>query len=248
MSHMHSENQLTYNDIAEWYDRYLLESPIYQEVVLPNVLEMVGDLYGRTICDLACGQGWIARALARRGARVIGVDLAGSLLRLARHYENAEPLGVEYVQDDAQSAHTLSETTFDGTVCVLALMNIPDLTAAFLTVHRILKPEAWFVFVITHPCFETPHAGWLTTTDNSIVRTVGGYVNERFWTSRNAAGVRARVGEYHRTLSTYLNTLISTGFVIESIREPTAGGKRAELVPGEREVPSLLILRAYRQK
>jgi hypothetical protein len=45
-------------------------------------------------------------------------------------------------------------------------------------------------------------------------------------------------------LSTYLNALIATGFVLEHMREPAAIGKRAEQVPGEREVPSLLFLRA----
>jgi len=234
----------SYNDIAEWYDSYLRENPIYHEIVLPNLLELVGEVHGQTICDLACGQGWIARELARRGAHVRGVDLAENLLELARLYEEREPLGIEYLQDDAQSAYTQASASFDGATCILALMNIPDVEAAFRTVRRILKPGGWFVFAITHPCFETPHAGWITTDEGTVARTVGGYFYERFWTSRNPGGVRGRVGEHHRMLSTYLNTLIATGFALEQMREPAAIGKRAEQVPGESEVPSLLFLRA----
>ncbi len=237
-------NYASYDDIAEWYDSYLRENPIYHEIVLPNLLELVGEVHGQTICDLACGQGWIARELARRGAHVTGVDLAEHLLALARRYEEREPLGIEYLQDDAQSAHTQASASFDGATCMLALMNIPDVGAAFHTVRRILKPGGWLVFAITHPCFETPHAGWMRTDEGTVARTVWGYFHERFWTSRNPGGVRGRVGEYHRMLSTYLNTLIATGFALEQMREPAAIGKRAEQVPGEREVPSLLFLRA----
>jgi ubiquinone/menaquinone biosynthesis C-methylase UbiE len=237
-------NHASYDDIAEWYDSYLRENPIYHEIVLPTLLELIGEVHGQTICDLACGQGWIARELARRGAHVTGVDLARQLLTLARRSEEQDPLGIEYFQDNAQSAQTQASASFDGTICILALMNIPDVGAVFRTVRRILKPGGWFVFAITHPCFETPHAAWMRTDEGTVARTVWGYFHESFWTSRNPSGVRGRVGEHHRMLSTYLNTLIATGFALEQMREPAAIGKRVEQVPGEREVPSLLFLRA----
>jgi len=52
---------------------------------------------GEGICDLACGQGWVARELARGGAQVTGLDLAPNLLALARRSEEQEPLGIVYV-------------------------------------------------------------------------------------------------------------------------------------------------------
>ncbi len=81
-------NHASYDDIAQWYDSYLRENPIYHELVLPTLLELVGEVAGQTICDLACGQGWIARALARRGARVTGVDLAERPIRPATEIYN----------------------------------------------------------------------------------------------------------------------------------------------------------------
>ena len=94
--------QASYNDIAQWYDQFLRERPVYMEVLLPNLLALVGEVKGEVICDLACGQGWVARELARRGAQVTGFDLAPNLLALARGYEEQEPLGIIYVQGDAQ--------------------------------------------------------------------------------------------------------------------------------------------------
>src|SRR5579885_3503936 len=66
----------SYNDIAEWYDHYLQEKPLYAEIILPQLLELVGTIQTEHICDLACGQNWISRELARRGAQVTGLDQA----------------------------------------------------------------------------------------------------------------------------------------------------------------------------
>ncbi len=123
-------------------------------------------------------------------------------------------------------------------------MDIPDLQAVFQTARRILKPGGWLVFAITHPCFELPHAQWITTENGQIVRAVRGYFQEGNWKS-DGGGVRSRVGAHHRTLSTYLNTLVAANFTLERIVEPMASGERAEQVPGNREVPSLLLIRAH---
>src|SRR5258708_4548258 len=124
--------QASYNDIAQWYDQFLRERPVYAEVLLPNLLALVGEVKGEVICDLACGQGWVARELARGD-------------------EEQEPLGIVYVQGDAQRAEQLRDSQFTGCICVMALINIPDLQATFQSVRRILKPGGWLVFAIPHP-------------------------------------------------------------------------------------------------
>jgi SAM-dependent methyltransferase len=237
----------SYNDIAEWYDQFLRDRPVYTEVILPNLLALIGAVEGEIVCDVACGQGWVARELARRGAKVTGLDLAPNLLALARRYEEQERLGIEYVHGDAQRAELLADASFTGCVCVLALVNIPDLVATFASIRRILQPGGWLVFAIPHPCFETPHAEWtpLPGPEHAYGRIVTGYFDERLWYSSNPNGVRSRVGDYHHMLSTYLNALCAAGFVLEQIREPGPSERQAELVPGNREVPTLLLVRAH---
>ncbi|HTK08401.1 MAG TPA: class I SAM-dependent methyltransferase [Ktedonobacteraceae bacterium] len=237
-------NDALYDDIAEWYDKYLHENPLYYDIVLPCLLKLIGDVQDQIVCDLACGQGWFARELARRRATVTGIDIADRLLALARQYEDREPQGIVYQQDDAQSASSLPNASFDGVVSVLALMDIPDLQAVFQTARRILKSGGWLVFAITHPCFELPHARWITTDNDQITRAVRGYFSEGNWKSEQG-GVRSRVGAHHHTLSTYLNALAAANFALERMMEPIATGKRAEQVPGNREVPSLLLVRAH---
>lgn len=203
-------------------------------MVLPTLLKLVGDVQGQHVCDLGCGQGWLTRELARKGAVMTGIDLSGQLLTIARQYEEQELLRIVYRQRDAQHVEMFAEGEFDGCVCIWSLADIPDHQAVFQSMRRLLKPGGWLIFALTHPCFEAPDARWITLDDNKRARAVHAYNSEIFWKSERG-GVRTRVGAYHRTLSTYLNTLVSTGFVFEQMVEPVAAG---------REVPSILFVRA----
>jgi len=69
-----------YDAIAEWYDVSLRAGSLIHDLALPAVWDLAGPLGGRRICDLACGQGIVARQLAARGATVVGVDISDKLL------------------------------------------------------------------------------------------------------------------------------------------------------------------------
>ena len=45
--------QASYDDIAQWYDQFLRERPIYMDVILPSLLALVGEVEGEVICDLS---------------------------------------------------------------------------------------------------------------------------------------------------------------------------------------------------
>ncbi len=75
------------------------------------------------------------------------------------------------------------------------------------------------------------------------MRTIGGYFVESHWQSEKRTGPPGKVGAYHRTLSTYFNTLLAQGFEIEALAEPDAGGRQAQLRPIWTEVPGALVVR-----
>lgn len=236
-----------YDSIAEWYDESVRTGSLIHDLLVPALLEMMGNIEGKQICDFACGQGVLSRLLARLGAQVIGIDLSAKLLDIARRYEVVESLGISYIQGDAQNLPTVEDASFDGVLCNMALMDIPDLERAFTTIARILRPGGSFICSITHPCFQTPFSHWITQEDGTIARAVSDYSNERFWYSDHAAGVRGQVGAHHRTLSTYINTLLTAGLTLVHIAEPQATGEIAQRVPGYGEVPAALILYSRKQ-
>lgn len=223
----------SYDEIAEWYDLSVRADSLLHELVEPALFALLGDVSGRRICDLACGQGVIARKIAQRNASVVGVDLSTKLLEIARGEEQNEPLGIVYIHDDAQTLSKLNSAEFEGVVCNMALMDIPDIKATFQQVQRILRSSGTFVCSIVHPCYPSQRI-----MNENIVSN---YFDEGFWRSDNANGVRGKVGAYHRTLSTYVNNLVEAGLMIQRIVEPRATGRPAERVPIHQEVPAAMV-------
>ena len=235
----------SYDDIAEWYNESMQAGSLlaYLNLFLPHLFELMGDVRGRTICDLACGQGHLSRELAKRSAKVAGVDLSANMLAFARLYEEREPLGILYQQDTAHTLDILADASFDGVLCNLALMDIPNLAATFQSVQRILCPQGWFVFSLLHPCFLTPYTGWTNEADGRLSRKVLGYFEEGFRQPENPSSVRSRAGAHYRTLSTYINTLLEAGFSLERLVEPQALPDVEPRFRGYREIPPALIVR-----
>lgn len=208
-----------YDDIADWYVAWVGDSEgvIVESDLLPP------DISDARVLDVACGHGRAARALARRGANVVGVDLSAELIGRAR----AESDGITY------HAAAISDLDgwwdgqpFDGAVCEMALMDIDDLDGALSTVARVLRGDGWFAVSIVHPLLPRGDVGLSSWPVGKS------YFDEGFWTSaeHDPDGVRIRVGSLHRTVSTYLNGLIGAGFRITRVIEPPGPGPMLMLI------------------
>src|SRR5438132_929358 len=110
-----------YDAVAAWYDAFVRGKANACNFALPFLFDLLGEVQGCDVCDLACGEGRIARELAQRGAKVVGVDLSSELLAMARREEEHAPLGIRYVQDNAEILASLADGQFDGAVCNMAL-------------------------------------------------------------------------------------------------------------------------------
>ncbi len=216
----------TYDEIAEWYDAWVGSHPMSEDPFFPAVAALMGEVAGRRVCDLGCGQGRVARHLADAGASVVGIDRSAKLLAIAGRHEAAAPRGIEYRHADARSLDGVADGGFEGVVCHMALMDIPDLAPTLREVARILRLGGWFVFSVLHPCFHTPRSGELTLPEGTVP-TVGRYFAEGHWRSDTRTGPPGQVGAYHRTLSTYINALTDAGLTLEGAAEPRPTGTLA---------------------
>lgn len=246
----HSEYDKAGDFYYNFITGHLLQPDSFFHENVAIMLDMLGDSVGRRVCDLACGEGFLSRILAQKGASVTGVDLSANLLQHARR--QSEGLGIEYIRDDAQALTRLDDAAFDAVVCHRALMDIPDLNATVNTVCRILKDGGSFIFCILHPCFETPFGKdnpphEIDDEGNLIAIRITKYRQEGKWYS-GGSGVRGTLGSIHRMLSTYLNSLIRAGFTIAELSEPALDEGAADTFDRQLRtiIPRVLIVKAMK--
>lgn len=223
-----------YDKHAQFYidfvNRALADENGLWHVLLSRFKEILGDrLKGARICDIACGEGYLSRFLAQLGPQeVIGIDTSAALIDVAT--QRSDGPNLSYRVDDAQYLRSFSDASIDIAVSQLAIMDIPDHRALFKSVRRVLRSGGVFVFSLLHPCFESPfHAPdespfLVDTSGTAIAYIVRRYASEGFWQS-GGTGVRGHMGAYHRTLSTLLNDLLATGFLLEKLDEPVVEGR-----------------------
>ncbi|MCJ7839782.1 class I SAM-dependent methyltransferase [Lederbergia sp. NSJ-179] len=203
-----------YDSFADTYDHIIRKRLPINELSFQFILKQIDEIKGRKICDLGCGQGELSRRLIKCGGLVTGVDISQDLLRIARSYPDAD--AAHWVKDDAQSLQSVSENEYDFVVSSLMLMDLPDFQKVFDSSYRILKPKGKMIWVITHPCFQSPYS---ETTENGM-RIIKKYA-EQWWKSEGEGTIRGTLGAYHRPLEKYINSFISTGFRLLAMKELT---------------------------
>lgn len=184
-----------------------------------TLIQTVGEVKTLKLCDLACGAGELAIYWAEQGAEVTGVDLSSEMLKIAQEKPNANQ--VTWFQDDAQVLSKLDDAQFNIVASNIAMPDIPDLSATYRAVYRILRSGGRFIFTTMHPCFESPHSSVMEENGKFIGRNITHYAHEGHWKSTYPHGIRGTVGAHHRTLSTYINELLAAGFELKGIIEPT---------------------------
>jgi ubiquinone/menaquinone biosynthesis C-methylase UbiE len=215
--------------MAAWWDeKQGEEGDLWHRTLIdPTLLRVLGSVENLDILDLACGNGYIARKLARSGARVVGVDAFTPMIEHARAREEREPLGIVYSVADAAHLDGLGDASFDVMVCNMALMDIADAEGALREAARVLRPGVRLVASFSHPCFDVSvsSSGWVVERmgfETTVFRKVSRYrrVFEHWIPWRGEAGRKWRTPPYHRPLSWYFRVLRGAGFVVSAFEEP----------------------------
>jgi len=135
-----------YDHIAEEYrDSKLL--PFRDFIESYTLFCLLGDLSGKSILDLACGEGHYTRRFKRAGAsRVVGVDVSTRMIELANDAEKATPLGCRYLVGDVQ--HLDLDERFD-VITGVYLLNYASSKESLLNMCQVvfahLKPGGQFI-------------------------------------------------------------------------------------------------------
>ena len=142
-----------YNDNARSWLR-LEPSSLSDFTARPLLFDACGDLAGRAVLDLGCGEGYCARELKRRGAgEYLGVDLSARMIEAAMAQEAADQLGIDYVTADVTQFQPTRQYDLCVAVFLFNYLRVEDMQQVFKMVHNSLVSGGQFVFSVPHPMF-----------------------------------------------------------------------------------------------
>ena len=196
------------HNIPNTYDDYAAEYPalmagrgaqrLADDPIMPRLLDLLGDISGLAVLDAGCGEGYLARILAGRGARVNGIDISPRLIELARA---RDPEGaIEYRVADLSAPLPEYDRRFDLIASHLVLNDVPDHRGFIATLGAVLKPGGRLVVAMNNPYSYV------------VRRHVVDYFAPGAYPYRGMAAQGVRVHFYQRTLEEYLDAFLAAGF------------------------------------
>lgn len=207
------------------------------DVPREDTLKLLGSVEGKRILDLGCGCGHNGIALARQGAKVIGVDESSDQVAAARVACEREGVKVELHHAPLAELAFLRADTIDGAISAFGLAPIDDIDRVFRQVHRVLRPEMPLVLSFPHPAFA------LIDVDDPERR-----VQRTYWDHAPiTADGPERPPDIPRTIAALFTSLSRANFRIDTVLEPepARGDPRSpRWVSPMTYLPATLIIRA----
>lgn len=103
------------------------------------MLERIGEVRGKRLLEIGCGDGELAVLLARQGAIVSAIDVSEVMIAAARRRARSEGVSVDFV---VASAHAIphDDATFDAVIAVTILCFVKEASPVFAEIARVLRP------------------------------------------------------------------------------------------------------------
>jgi 2-polyprenyl-6-hydroxyphenyl methylase/3-demethylubiquinone-9 3-methyltransferase len=131
-----------------WWDPESEFRPLHQ--INPLRLDWIQShlpLAGKRVLDVGCGGGILSDSMARKGAEVLGIDLAAKALRVAQlHALEAHTPNVVYREVSVEALAAEQPGTFDAVTCMEMLEHVPDPGSVVRACSQLVKPGGWVFF------------------------------------------------------------------------------------------------------
>lgn len=237
-------------EIAEVYNkfgRYYHDSRkndsgrLYNEYIdIPATLSLLPDnVKNLKVLDAGCGSGIYANMVAKRGAKVVGIDVSEEMIKIASE-ETPKELGVEYTVGDLYKL-PFQDGSFNLIICTYVLENIESLDKVFDEFNRVLTPQGRCILSISHPLRAQSTK---SKKEDKEIWVIEDYYEAGMRKSDFGSGMI--VPKYKRTLEEYVKAIKKSGFVVTDLLEPrpVKEGKDVDPVNYEKamRLPQLLVM------
>ncbi|QQC73229.1 class I SAM-dependent methyltransferase [Lactococcus garvieae] len=178
-------------------------------------------------------------AVENEASYVLGTDISSKMLERATSKNSDEKITYQCI---AMEDLCLELDSFDVVLSSLALHYIEDLPMLFSNIYMCLTTGGQFVFSVEHPLFTASGLqDWIyDAKGKKEYFPVDNYFYEG---KRKVSFLGEEVTKYHRTLTTYLNTLLQLGFELQHVIEP----QPPEQMHDELRRPMMLIVSARKK-
>jgi len=206
-----------WDKLANWYSARKKGSYEFK-IQLPAILNLLGNLRGKSLIDIGCGPGTYCMEFAEREAIVLGLDLSKRMLDKAR--KNAKMTEVKLALQKADARLIpCRDNCFDIVVIILAILNNKIVKEA----ARVLKPDGLLLISDTHPILETK--GHWESSKIGAPRIIEDYFSreKKIWQIKYDREHIITLEYYTQTIEQYVNMIADAGFKILRIVEPKPG-------------------------
>ncbi len=138
-----------FSDLAhKWWDPESEFRPLHEINPLRlDLIDRLASIKDKTVVDVGCGGGILAESMARRGANVLGVDLADKPLKVAQlHAMEAGLANIDYRSIAAEALAAERPAQFDVVTCMEMLEHVPDPSSVVKACADMAKPGGWVFF------------------------------------------------------------------------------------------------------
>ena len=183
------------------------------------MLHAIGEPAGLEILDAGCGEGYLSRILAKKGANVTGIDSSAKLIEAARSQNLADVLSVSF---DIGSVDDLPypDSAFDLVVCNHLVNDLFDPSKPISEFARVLRSNGRLIILMLHPCFYNKHAERDQATNGMIASSYFDIRSVEQTFEVDGLTSPAANTAWFRPLEFYTEELRKSGFAITSLTEP----------------------------
>ncbi|MFT3950800.1 MAG: class I SAM-dependent methyltransferase [Oscillospiraceae bacterium] len=214
----------------EWI-QYVQTNSFRIDFIMPFTFQQLGDVSGKVILDLGCGEGGYSRELARKGAIVTAVDCSEEAIKYCVSKAAEEHLRITYQVRNSSDLNEITDDSFDIVLASMMLMDCEDFEGTIKEIERVLKPSGKLFASVCHPCFsKSPGIGRQDIgIDRKVV--VSNYYHPAQWEAP-LSSENVKVIWRHRTIEDYVKTFIKCGLTITDLNEPIPTAEQAAINVG----------------
>jgi len=177
-------------------------------------LHLLGNLKGKKVLEIGCGGAQCGIAMAKQGAKLIGIDISEQQLKFAKALAKKNKVKIQLYKGDIRKLPQIKSNSQDLVFTAWALQYVDDLESCFNEVYRVLKKKGIFLVALPHPFYRTIDPETMKLTQSYF--EIGKWVSVETW----GDGTKHKFVAYNHTISELTNLLLDAGFAIEKVIEP----------------------------